>query len=55
MNESTIKGLLVCKVNFGLNCCEFYDKIKNKTTILKKIHSNEKCECTQNHKINHKV
>lgn len=42
MNEITIRGLMMCKVNFGLTCNEFYDKIKTDTLLLKKIHSQEK-------------
>lgn len=44
MHESTVRSLMLCKINFGLNCTEFYDKIKNKKDVLKKIHSSEKYE-----------
>lgn len=42
MNENIVRGLMVCKMNFGLTCNEFYEKIKNNTTLLKKVHSAEK-------------
>lgn len=44
MHESTVRGLMVCKVNFGLSCTEFYEKIKEKKDLLKKVHSSEKYE-----------
>jgi hypothetical protein len=34
MNENTGRGLMICKMNFGLTCNEFYEKIKNNTTLL---------------------
>lgn len=44
MHESTVRGLMVCKVNFGLSCNEFYEKIKEKKDLLRKVHSSEKYE-----------
>jgi len=29
MKKSTVEGLLICKLNIGLSCSEFYSKIKN--------------------------
>lgn len=42
MIENTVRGLMVCRVNFCLTCNEFYYKIKNDTTLLKNIHLSEK-------------
>jgi len=28
MNENTVRGLMVCKMNFGLTCNEFYEKLR---------------------------
>jgi hypothetical protein len=42
MNENTVWGLMVCKMNFGLTCNEFYEKIKNNIALLKKVHLAEK-------------
>ncbi|GBN32658.1 hypothetical protein AVEN_89947-1 [Araneus ventricosus] len=36
MKESTVKGLKTCKINTGLACEDFYNKIKNKKDFLKK-------------------
>lgn len=33
---------MVYIMNLSLPCNEFYDKIKNDTTLLKKMHSSEK-------------
>jgi len=33
---------MVCKMNFGLTCNEFYEKIKNNIALLKKVHLAEK-------------
>lgn len=42
MKESTVKGLMTCKINVGLSCEEFYTKIKSKKEVLKMILANEK-------------
>lgn len=42
MKESTIKGLMMCKINIGLSCEEFFNKIKNKKEVLKQVLANEK-------------
>ncbi|GBM21223.1 hypothetical protein AVEN_265822-1 [Araneus ventricosus] len=42
MKESTVKGLMTCKINIGLACENFYNKIKNKKDFLKKVLANEK-------------
>ncbi|GBO41411.1 hypothetical protein AVEN_244690-1 [Araneus ventricosus] len=42
MKESTVKGLMTCKINIGLASEDFYIKIKNKKDFLKKVQSNEK-------------
>ena len=44
MKTSTIEGLLICKLNIGLSCSEFYTKIRNNKRFLKKVHSSEKYE-----------
>jgi hypothetical protein len=44
MHESTVKGLLICKMNIQATCTQFYEKIKNNTAFLKKVHSSEKYE-----------
>ncbi|GBL84165.1 hypothetical protein AVEN_118573-1 [Araneus ventricosus] len=36
MEESTVKDLMTCKINVGLACENFYNKIKNKKDFLKK-------------------
>ncbi|GBN05535.1 hypothetical protein AVEN_163780-1 [Araneus ventricosus] len=36
MKESTVKGLMTCKINIGLACEDFYNKIKNKKRLSKK-------------------
>ncbi|GBN49674.1 hypothetical protein AVEN_230178-1 [Araneus ventricosus] len=36
MKEATVKGLMTCKINIGLACADFYNKIKNKKDFLKK-------------------
>ncbi|GBM61774.1 hypothetical protein AVEN_228460-1 [Araneus ventricosus] len=41
MKESMVKGLLTCKINIGLACEDFYNKIKNKKDFLKKVLANE--------------
>lgn len=38
---NTVRGLMVCKINFCLTCNEFYEKNKNNIAVLKKIHSTE--------------
>ena len=48
MAESTVKGLMICKLNIELSCSEFCDKIKNDKPFLKKVHtSNNKYEWFQ--------
>ena len=42
MKESTVKGLMTCKINIGLTCEDFYMKIKGKKEVLKMILANEK-------------
>lgn len=42
MKESTVKGLMMCTINIGLSCEEFFKMIKNKKDVLKKVLSNEK-------------
>ncbi|GBM16179.1 hypothetical protein AVEN_126445-1 [Araneus ventricosus] len=42
MKESTVKGLMTCKINIGLACEDFYNKIKNKKDFLKNVLANEK-------------
>ena len=42
MQESTVSALMLCKVNFGFSCNEYFDNIKNKKDILRKVHSSEK-------------
>ncbi|GBM62715.1 hypothetical protein AVEN_76095-1 [Araneus ventricosus] len=39
MKESTVKGLMTCKINIGLACEDFYNKIKIKKRLSKKSHS----------------
>ncbi|GBM70303.1 hypothetical protein AVEN_262521-1 [Araneus ventricosus] len=34
MKESTVKGLMACKINTGLACEDFYNKIKKKKDFL---------------------
>lgn len=47
MAESTVKGLMICKLNIELSCSEFYDKIKNDKPFLKKVHTSNKYEWFQ--------
>ena len=44
MKKSTVEGLLICKLNIGLSCSEFYTKIRNNKQFPKKIHLSEKYE-----------
>ena len=44
MKKSKVDGLLICKLNIGLSCCEFYTKIRNNNQFLKKVYSSEKFE-----------
>ncbi|GBO26390.1 hypothetical protein AVEN_44449-1 [Araneus ventricosus] len=41
MKESTVKGLMTCKINIGLACEDFYNTIDNKKDFLKKVLANE--------------
>jgi len=34
---NTVRGLMVSKINFGLTCNEFYEKIKNNILNIKKF------------------
>lgn len=36
MKKSTVKGLMICKINIGLDCEDFYNKIKTEKTLSKK-------------------
>lgn len=38
MNENTVRGPMVCKINFGLTSDKFYDKTMNGTTLFKNYH-----------------
>jgi hypothetical protein len=37
MAESTVKGLMYCKLNIELDFLEFYEKIKNNKSFLKRF------------------
>ncbi|GBL90131.1 hypothetical protein AVEN_135475-1 [Araneus ventricosus] len=41
MKESMVKSLLTCKINIGLACEDFCNKIKNKKDFLNKVLANE--------------
>jgi hypothetical protein len=45
--ESIVKGLMYCKLNIELGCTEFYEKIKNNKSFLKKVHASKKYEWFQ--------
>jgi hypothetical protein len=45
--EETVKGLTYCKLNIELGCTEFYEKIKNNKSFLKKVHASNKYEWFQ--------
>ena len=36
MQESSVRPLMLCKVNTGFNCNKYFDEIKNKKDILRK-------------------
>ena len=44
MKKSTVEGSLICKLNIGLSCSEFYTKIRNNKNFLRKVYSSEKYE-----------
>lgn len=41
-NVETIEACVKVKCNFDMNCTEFYEYLKSKESILKKVHSSEK-------------
>jgi hypothetical protein len=47
MAESTVKGLMYCKLNIELGCNDFYEEIKNNKSFLKNVHASSKYEWFQ--------
>jgi len=45
-NENTVRGQMVCKINFDLTCNEFKKKI-NSTEKYKYYLTNYKCKCSK--------
>lgn len=42
LNVSTLKALIITKLNFDYTCLEFYELLKNNNLLLKKIVSKDK-------------
>lgn len=37
LKEATVKGIMMCKINIGLSCEEFYPKIEDKKEVLNSL------------------